>query len=364
MAFFNNENFLTPCTIPAVEGAQYDPDNGGAANIAMEAYEDQLAIVKAIHAADMAELACKHQYRGMTESYVAEQIQVVQEKSVKEIFETIKDAIKTFFGKIVTFFKKLYEKFIMLTKSNKSFAEKYTKVLNNLDSGVKVTVTGYDYDGIDKITSTIEKGVDAAEAKLKELATGIDSALNDLSNDKTPNENNYTFDSSYIATEILRDCFDADVDEDALKSTSIQTILITSLRYGGSPGSDGMKKTEITYGKEAVIFELEHLAKLDVSKLKKIESKMTKEFNAIIKTIDKAEKTYAKLPADNANKGVCVNIARNYNKGVTSVKSTCLAAVSAYRTVAGEYANQIKRATLDLVSKAKEAKKNANKNNK
>jgi len=366
MAFFNNENFLT-CTIPAVEGAQYDPDNGGAANIAMEAYEDMLNVVKAIHAADMAELACKHQYQGMTESYVAEQIQVVQEKSVKEIFETIKDGIKKFFGKIATFFKKLYEKFFVFSKSNKSFAEKYTPILKNLKYDAKVKIQGYAYTNeIQKILDLVERGVTGVENDLlKPMANAVSDNLDRLKNDEKPDSKFYGM-SSYEGTddisaeqtaEILERHFDIKVTASAISGGSVSSAILRGMR-----GAD--KTSEISYNKDTLVSELEKLAKLDVGVLKKIESKMTSEFNKILKIVDKAQKTYEALPSDTKNKNECVQIVRMYNRNVTANKSICLATVSAFRTVASEYSNQIKRATVDLIGENKRIKKESEKKTK
>lgn len=365
MAFFNNENFLT-CTIPAVEGDQYDPDNGGAANITMEAYEDMLNVVKAIHAADIAELGCKHQYQGMTESYVAEQIQVVQEKSVKEIFETIKDGIKKFFGKIATFFKKLYEKFFAFSKSNKSFAEKYLSVLKNMKHDAKVKIQGYNYtNDLAKITALVEKGVSGVEdSLLKPMANSVSDSLDRLKKDENPDSKYYGYataqGSDDIDTQetsnILSRYFGLVIEPSDISNSSVSTAIIRGMRGGVE------KTSEITYNKDNLTSELETLAKLDLSVLKKIESKMTSEFNKILKVVDKAEKTYVSLPADNKNKPECVKIVRMYNRNVTAYKSICLSAVSAFRTVASEYSNQIKRATVDLVGEHKRIKKEAEKN--
>lgn len=355
MAFFNNENFLTPCTIPAVEGAQYDPDNGGAANIAMEAYEDQLNVVKAIHAADMAELACKHQCKGMTESYVAEQIEAVQEKSIKDIFETIKDALKKFFGKIVTFFKKLYEKFFVYTKSNKSFAEKYKYVIENIEiSGLNVKVQGYKYENIKTIAAYIERGVDGVEKELKVLGDSMSDNLSKLAKDDDPKRGNYAQEDLRLS--MLKNHFGmASLTDSDLSNSSLSSLLIKKLR-----GSDDAKG-EITYTQSELAAEIETLRGIDVATIKKIEAKMTKEFNKILSNIDKAEKTYVALPADNSKKSNAVEITRNYHKSVVALKSTCLTAVSAYKTVATEYSNQIKSATMSMITAYKEAKKAANK---
>lgn len=359
MAFFNNENFLTPCTIPAVEGAQYDPDNGGAANIAMEAYEDQLNVVKAIHAADMAELGCKYQYKGMTESYVAEQIQVVQEASIKEIFGSIKDAIKKFFGKIATFFKKLYEKFFVYSKSNKSFAEKYKSVIKDVTDGTKVTVGDcYEYAPMTEILALIEKGVDKVEAGLlKPFATRVDEYLKELAQDEAPDVAKHnSLGVEFTNNTILHDHFGLTIK--AADAPSVTTSVMTAFRGTKAKG-------DMVYDKSKVEAGLGDLAKLDASVLKKIEAKMTKEFGAILKTVDKAEKTYLAMPYDadnNGKKDACVKIVRKYHSNVVRVKSICLSVVGAFRTISAEYANQTKRATVALIGEHKKNKKEANKN--
>ena len=110
MGIFNS-NFFSDTTydVPVAEGLQYDPDFGGAANIAMETYEDMLSVVKAIHVADMIEL------REGTES-------VILEGAIGDIFKKIVDGIKNFFSKIAAFFKGLYEKLVIMKKSKKEVA--------------------------------------------------------------------------------------------------------------------------------------------------------------------------------------------------------------------------------------------------
>lgn len=363
MAFFNNDTFTS--AIPTIEGAQYDVDFGGAANIAMEAYADQLEIVKAIHAADMAELRCKAQYGGACESYdAAAELDRVMEASGGNIFERIRDLIKNFFAKVGKFFKGLYQRFFQMNMSNKNFSEKYKSVVEELEkdfpSSWKVTNT-YPYLEYSKIAEYCETIGEVASKAMDNIRTSVDEKLADL--DKYSDEN---------AEDMSRY---KDGDLSGLIAVQYEALFKAAglNAFGGAGDSTTEKmyayvrngsKGDISYNVSMLKKELEALGKFDVKAIKKAEDKTSKDFNAILKTINNAEKTYKAMPNDNKNKQYCVKYANNLSSAVTKTKSFVLTFMSVVRTTTNDMAQRTKTATIIGIDEARKAKKNREKREK
>lgn len=382
MSFFNNEDIFTATeTIPAIEGLQYDVDFGGAANIAMESYEDQLNIVRAIHAADIAELRCKYKIRSVQESYgdvdeAEAELQSVQEASVKEIFNAIKDAIKKLFGKIATFFKSLYDNFFVLNKSNKSFAEKYEPIITDLAGHIKeFNVLGYPYDTtVPKFANAIlnmcANGIEKTEEKLKRINEDTNKSI-EAWNEKA----NKPDEEQKMPTDDDKKRQEEDIDkikEDLLHSIGATNQSFTDTKasftlraYGALRGNTkNGDKVMVKYTADKLITELKALGQIDLSVLKKIEGTMNKGFDKIIATINKAEKTYAKLPDSHKGRAALIAEANALSKKVGNVKSVNLSFISVVRSCAADFSNQVKTATVKAIAMGRDAKKSAEKKSK
>lgn len=357
MAFFNNDIFTS--NIPVAEGLQYDVDFGGAANIAMEAYADQLEVVKAIHAADMAELRCKA--RGVTESY---EFESVMEASVGEIFTKIKDNIKAFFAKVTKFFRSFYEKFFALNKSNKSFVEKYKPIVEELNDDkdfpasftVENTYKYMNYATASKYATTVAENASKA---LEELSNAVNKAIEGLNkNSNAENANTSKIDQLGDAIDALASSITSKIFEGLpVNSNSNDTGSSTEALYSLYRG--GADKTSVTYNYSMLISELDAIEEIDVKSMKKTENATTKDYNKILKTIDSAEKTYKALDENsNKQKAVCVSAANTLSSSVTKSKSTVLTSMSVLRTVIGEMCNRTKNATIKAIAMGRDNTKN------
>jgi hypothetical protein len=368
MAFFNNE--MTAVNIPDIpveEAAKYDVDLGGVSNIIMESYEDQLEIVKAMHAADMAELRVRSVYEStdsVDDEDLEDELEKVQEASVGEIFEKIKDAVKKFFAKIKAFFKNIYEKLFVFSKSNKSFAEKYTKVVDDLDVNVSVSFNGYTFKDPDKLMDLTTKVAEAA-AKIVESAdkktTEVIDKFNNYSDDENASSNGVT--RAKLLSDISND-FDTKVmilnslnisSSNVDDSTTISTHIYNMYR--------GESKSSISYNKAKVLADLDILKDIDVKPIKKSENTLEKDFNKILSTISKAEKSY-RSASDKTIANHLVDVTRIYNSKVTRAKSTTLTTISTLRTILTEFATQTKSATITYLDKAREVNKEKKKREK
>lgn len=179
-------------TAPVYEG--YGVDVNGDILAITESFDDQLEIVKALHAIDMEELAMRSDVRQLRESgadlYAIEerqhQYEAVTEGMVKNAYQKIKEFFSKLWGKIKAFFASVVRYFDGLFKSSQDFAKKYEQQLKKLDlHGFKYKMHKYTNLGIVKKltdqTAQIEgvfaelKAVDESEEKIKELQEGIDA---------------------------------------------------------------------------------------------------------------------------------------------------------------------------------------------
>lgn len=358
MAFFNNNTYTSD--IPTIEALQYGVDFGGAANIAMEAYADQLEIVKAIHAADIAELRCKAQCGGVSEGFDASaELDKVMEAAGGNIFEKIKTAIKNFFGKIAQFFKDLYKKMFQMNMNNKAFSEKYSAIIKEFDAQdlpdkVEVTNT-YPYISYDIIANYCEKVAEASAKATESISSNVDAMLNSIDtrsdgkSEETANPDLGLKSGAYDA--LFDEIFDGIYkgSSNNAESGSVTDMLYKTIRNGN--------KGTFTYKMDTLMKDLEAIGKFDVKAIQKAESKTTKDFNTILKIISKAEKTYNALPSDNKNKQWCVKAANSLSSAVNKSKSYVLTFMSVVRTCTNEMSQRTKNATIICIDEARKNKK-------
>lgn len=192
MSIFGKGYNNSTVTAPVYEG--YGVDVNGDILAIIESFDDQLEIVKALHAIDMEELAMRSDVRQLRESgadlYAIEvrqqQYEAVTEAMVKNAYQKIKEFFSKLWGKIRAFFESVVRYFNSLFKSSKEFATRYERDLKKLDlNGFKYKMHTYiNLDGVDKKVTDrkakIEevfaklKEVDGSEEKIKELQEKID----------------------------------------------------------------------------------------------------------------------------------------------------------------------------------------------
>jgi hemoglobin-like flavoprotein len=141
MSIFNRTQPVTSTpeevTAPVFEG--YGAEVNGDIIALQESYEDQLPVIEAIHAIDMAELSL----RSVKESDASaediesaeKEFEAVQENAVRKGVEKIKQFFLNLWGKLKAFLASVGRQFDALTKSGADFAKKYEKKLKEANLG-------------------------------------------------------------------------------------------------------------------------------------------------------------------------------------------------------------------------------------
>lgn len=366
MAFFDN-SYSSECAYGTVATEAYDADFGGLDNILAECYEDELSVIKSIHAIDMAEIGARK--RGVTESA---ELAVAMEGAIGDFFSNIKDKLKKFFAKIGAWFKSLFEKMFVFSKSNKSFAETYKKQLEEVSSYVTtVKYTGYAWKH-DQMT-------DGDKSKMNQVIADIEKYSENLQTivERAIERAQAAHDGSDAKQESLK----LDDETKAAELNAVRTIN-KYYRDGGKDGASGVRaavissyrngdsKTEQTYDMAMILRALDNLTTIDEKPFKKAHSIVSKNFDKALKVIDRAEKAATAIEtakdddAAAAKKTVLVKAIRDLNTTHTKNKQTALNIVSAEKTVATEYAAEIKSVTIKAIAEGKAKKKEADKKKK
>ena len=130
---FNTTSREETFELPVVEG--YGCEVNGNVDACIESFDDQLAVIEAMHALDIAEIEYGRKINALRESgadeeeikEVEDEEEAVTEASIKEIFARIKEAILKLWAKIKEFFKTALMYFNSLILSGKDFVKKYKK---------------------------------------------------------------------------------------------------------------------------------------------------------------------------------------------------------------------------------------------
>lgn len=131
MSFLNTGIYSGGATYEAPVYEGYSFEHGGAQTIAMESFDDNLAVLEALSALDI------HILRESS-------VEVVTEAASGGVVERIKAALKKLWGKIKAFFESIIRFFDSLTKSAADFAKKYADKLRKIDlSGFKYKMYNY-----------------------------------------------------------------------------------------------------------------------------------------------------------------------------------------------------------------------------
>ena len=127
MGIFSNFYNEAEIEVPVLEG--YGPEQNGEMRIVRESFEDQLEVIKAFHALDMAEIAGN---KAVMEGASQEEIDIVMEGMVANAWTKIKEFFKKLLAKVKSYFEALVRMFDSMTKTTKEFVAKYENKLKAL----------------------------------------------------------------------------------------------------------------------------------------------------------------------------------------------------------------------------------------
>lgn len=162
MSIFANNNMVAS-EIYACEG--YDIATGGNYDAIMESYDDDMAVIEAMHAFEMAEL------EAMKESGSENVSTPLMEASLKEIWAKIKEFFVNLGKRILGFFRSVIDYINSIVLSGTDFAKKYKERL------AKVSLKNFKYEMYEyTIVDEFKKGHDSI-GKYEDLAT---ASMNDI----------------------------------------------------------------------------------------------------------------------------------------------------------------------------------------
>ena len=218
MSIFNNtmidntDGFVSE--IVACDG--YDVTLGGHYDAIMESFDDDLAVIEAMHAFDMAEL------EAMKESGTKTVATPVMEASLKEIWAKIKEFFVNLGKRIMAFFNSVADYVSSIVMSGATFVKKYKTRLDDAKTGF--TFEKYDYS----INSTFNTG----KSEMKSVNKISIDAINKIKDIKIDDEN------------ILAKLTVMENEMDSSKSS-----ILANLRKKLSGESDEGKYTEALFNK-------------------------------------------------------------------------------------------------------------------
>lgn len=171
MGIFSNFNNETEINVPVLEG--YGPEQNGEMRIIRESFDDQLEVIKAFHALDMAEIAGN---KAVMEGASQEDIDVVMEGMIANAWTKIKEFFKKLMTKVSSYFEALVRMFDSMTKSTKDFVSKYESKLKVLK------LDGFEYAIVEYNTVALESAsVATAFNKVVDYVDGL--SADDYKND-------------------------------------------------------------------------------------------------------------------------------------------------------------------------------------
>lgn len=333
MAIFSNT--IKEIDVPVYEG--YSFETCGHLDALMESLEDDLAITKAMHAFDMAEIEGMRRISALREA--AEEtgedndeaieneeaeLKTTLEEESKNIFAKIKEALKKLWGKITAFFGSIFQNLQVFFANGENFIKKNEKAIleaiNAADFELKLTTYNYQFKSI----------IGTFENKKKSL-NGSYNDINTAINKITKTDNKEEVEK---AIEVLSKKVDGDDKEiEDMKKTT----------RGISASSEVVERTEIeitaSFVKDAIDFIKK--SKDSIKTLKEIKKMNDDLFKAAISRIETIEKF-------NDSESVAAY-------GANKIKSLCTSFSSKTTRMANAQLQIVKEATVSAVSICRKA---------
>lgn len=285
MSIFSNKKLVTPEThaevideIVACEG--YDITLGGHYDAIMESYDDDFAIIEAMHAYEMAEL------EAMKESGSEEAATPGMKEKLKATWDKIVEFVKKLGQRLMAFFKSAYEYILTMGTSNAAFVKKYKERLTKLDLAGFPAYEMYDYnlDAFDKDLGVLNKYSDTSKAFIDKIASRLEIGENDY-NTMHATLAKEIDEMRYAKADELRKELAGDADKFA-------EALFKKFRKGGAK-----KSVNVSNLNEYIKF-LETDAPNYVKDVKAAQDKVKTEFNDLYKYVNKAASESLKAGAD------------------------------------------------------------------
>lgn len=299
MSIFGKRNSTTETfSAPVYEG--YGVEVNGDILALQESWEDQLAIMEALHSLSMEEIALNGDIRVLEESGATaseidaryDEYEAVTESMAKNAWQKIKEFFQKLWGKIKAFFSSVVRTFDGVFKSSEAFVKKYEAQIK------KLNLRGYEYK-MHTYTNIDEAGFMSMDVKAN-TAKLLDVALQSATRANTGKEiENLT---SHI--EEMRENREDDLNkyraEVVGSSGSLTGEQFHEELYGmfrnGATGKEDAKEQSVDAGK---LMDVIKNAKDAKKKADEFAKKTDAEFGKIIKTISDIESKLSSGEAKN-----------------------------------------------------------------
>lgn len=346
MAIFSSKNEVYDIDVPVIEG--YSSEVNGNMDACIEAFDDQLAVIEAMHALDIKEIALENKIKELEEEgaseeeidEVKEELEEVTEASVKEIWNRILAMLKKLWAKITAFFNSIVAHFDAMFKSSKEFAAKYEK---------KVTKDAFDfkcYDwakaDLDKQGDLIASAITGAYNEIERVANYIGSKTKEqIENDKEITDLISEDGKKDFYNGLRSDLVGKKVDADDFADEVFEKL------HGGDKNSKEERKVKaadyIKYLKEGKVSDA----------VKKVKNATDSSFKNYIAKIDKMGKEAEKATKDADGKPSSDGTARaSYISKLSSLFSSSKAIVNQYTNMWKSAASERDRAARAIVLRA------------
>jgi len=327
--FGKNPATAAQISAPVFEG--YGIEVNGDLLALQESYEDQLSIIRSIHAMDMEELKARTDVRqlqesGASEEAIAERMneyEATTESMVKTVWEKVKEFFRNLWGKLRAFFDSVVRYFDAAFRSGEEFAKKYEADLKKLNlDGYEYKM--YEYTHLDDEVD--EKEIKANADQLLQIAVDAATAAGSASASETLRQ--ALEDRKDKKEERLEEFRGALVGGGSLTAQQFKEKLFAYFRGGATDEKD---KKNVKVDINAIIAVLKDVkAKGRVDKLMK---KTDEELSGILKKIDEISKKVSAAKAD----GDEYKASLDSGKTVSYSKDTQQLALEALRILSSEF---------------------------
>jgi hypothetical protein len=286
MSIFGRSQTVTASTVTAPVYEGYGVEVNGDILAIQESWEDQIAVIEALHSLDMEELALRSDVKTLQESSSSqseidarfERYETVTESMVGDAWTKIKEFFAKLWGKIKAFFKSVVRVFDGIFRSAESFVKKYKsdlKKLNLRDYKYKM----FNYTHIDDDLGSLEEVKTMADELYAEATKASVSGYTEVALTNLDAKINKMRENKEDMLDVIRGEM---VEKGSLSPEQYAHELFAMFRGGAKSKED---REEISVNIDAIITAIEKAGDAK-KKADEFGKKLDSEFSRIIKDID------------------------------------------------------------------------------
>lgn len=345
MSIFSSKSKIdTDIDVAVAEG--YSSEVNGNMDACIEAFEDQLAVIEAMHALDIAEIALEGKIEEMKDADASEEeikevedeLDKVTEASLKDIWDRILTMLQNLWSKIKAFFATIVAHFDALVKSGSEFATKYEKQV----AGVKA----FEYECYDwfKVDLTKEGGIiDKVIADVKSGINAPIAAINGAKGDAIAEVGEKSLEG--------KDKFLNTVRGMLIGTSSVEADEFQDKAFEKLHGGDKFSKKERTVNASDAVKYLKDSKISD--QIKKVKNSTDSSFKEIIALVKKAASDAGRNERDAEGKTTSDGQAKvKYINKHVSYFSSAKSVINSYINMWKAAANEKDRACKSIILKA------------